>query len=348
MKAVILHGGSGTRLRPLTHTGPKQLIKIAGKPISLWGIESLIARGIKEIAIVLGENNPQRVIDYYGDGKRWGASFTYIYQGRPLGLAHAIYQTKDFVGSEDFIVYLGDNVVLDGLDKLIDVKSECSILLSRVREPNRFGVAIVNSGKVVKLIEKPKEFVSDLALVGVYRFNNKIFKQIEKLKPSWRGELEITDAIQSLIDNGITVNFTEIEGWWKDTGTPKDLLEANNILLDKHIETQMAGINEGSTLEGRIHLGKNSILKNSIVRGPVCIGDGTNISDSYIGPYSSIGDRCNISRAEVSNALILDEATVADTNLVDSILGNGASVAKSDARPSGTKLIIGEGSKVFI
>lgn len=348
MKAVILHGGSGTRLRPLTHTGPKQLIKIAGKPISLWGIESLVSRGVREIAIILGENNPQRVIDYYGDGSRYGAVFTYIYQGKPLGLAHAIYQTIDFIGDDDFIVYLGDNVVLDGLDKLMKIDSECSILLSRVRDPNRFGVAVVDKAKVIRLIEKPKEFISDLALVGVYRFNSRIFRSIEKLRPSWRGELEITDAIQSLIEEGGTVNFTEIEGWWKDTGTPKDLLEANNILLDTHVEPGILGVNDGSTLEGRVHLGKDSKVIGSLIRGPVYIGDRTVIKDSFIGPYSSIGDDCTISKSEVSNSLILDEASIEDTNLVDSILGKGAMVAKSNEKPTGTKLIVGEGSKVYI
>ncbi|TRM79826.1 glucose-1-phosphate thymidylyltransferase, partial [Sulfolobus sp. A20-N-F6] len=220
MKAVILHGGQGTRLRPLTHTGPKQLIKIAGKPISQWVLEQIRDAGIHDVIVVLGDNMPNKVIEYYGDGRGFGVNITYIYQGKARGLADAVYKVKDLVKEEKFIVYLGDNIVNYDLRKFSSFGSNASILLARVQDPSRFGVAVIREGKVVKLVEKPKERLSDLALVGVYGFDKNVFDVIETLKPSWRGELEITDAIQGLIDRGFDVSYEIVEGWWKDTGTP--------------------------------------------------------------------------------------------------------------------------------
>jgi glucose-1-phosphate thymidylyltransferase len=346
MKAVILHGGQGTRLRPLTHTGPKQLLKIAGKPVSLWGISSLKELGIKDFAIILGNNHPEKVVEFYGDGSPFDINITYIYQGEALGLADAIYKAKDFVDKDSFVVYLGDNIVLDGLKSLIHFNGSASILLAKVNNPNRFGVAIIKDGKVVKLIEKPKEFISDLALVGVYAFTPEIFTAIERIKPSWRGELEITDAIQELLNEGKEVNYSIVEGWWKDTGTPEDLLEANMILLDRFLERKVSGKIEGK-IEGRVKADE-SFIENSTVRGPVYIGKNSVIKNSFIGPYTTIGDNCIIENSEISNSLIMDEAYISNVSIIDSIVGEKAKISKKDGLPSGRKIIVGENSIVEV
>ncbi|AWR95221.1 glucose-1-phosphate thymidylyltransferase [Acidianus brierleyi] len=346
MKAVILHGGQGTRLRPLTHTGPKQLLKIAGKPVSLWGILSLRDLGIRDFAIILGNNHPEKVVEFYGDGSVFDINVTYIYQGEAFGLADAIYKAKDFVGNDRFVVYLGDNVVLDGLKNLINFNGEASILLAKVNNPNRFGVAVINEGKVIKLVEKPKEFISDLALVGVYAFTPSIFNSIEKIKPSWRGELEITDAIQELLNEGKEVNYSIVEGWWKDTGTPEDLLEANMILLDRFLEREIIGKISGK-IEGRVKA-ENCIIENSTVRGPVYIGRNSVIKNSFIGPYTTIGDNCIIENSEISNSLIMDEAQISNVSIIDSIVGEKAKISKKDGLPSGRKIIVGENSIVEV
>ncbi|AHC51900.1 glucose-1-phosphate thymidylyltransferase [Sulfolobus acidocaldarius SUSAZ] len=349
MKAIILHGGQGTRLRPLTHTGPKQLIKIAGKPISLWGVLSLRDIGISDFGIILGNNHPEKVIEYYGDGSKFGIKVTYIYQGEARGLADAIYKVKDFVKDDNFIVYLGDNVVLEGLDKLVSFNSSASILLARVDNPNRFGVAVINNdNKVVRLVEKPKERISDLALVGVYAFTPEIFHAIEKIKPSWRGELEITDAIQELINEGKEVSYSLIKGWWKDTGTPDDLLEANMILLDRYLETVVKGKVDDSRVEGRVIIDEGSVVEKSVIRGPVYIGKNCKISGSHILPFTSIGDNVVIENSEVSNSLIMDDVQIKGLSITQSLIGSGARVLKKENLPTGRIFIIGENSLVEV
>lgn len=348
MKGVILHGGHGTRLRPLTHTGPKQLIKIAGKPISQWGIESLRDNGVTEIAVILGDHNPMSVVDYYGDGRNFGVKITYIYQGKAKGIAHAVNLCRDFVGDDNFVVYLGDNVLLDGLEKLVRFDGDATILLAKVPDPNRFGVAIIQDGKVIRLVEKPKDFISDLALVGVYAFTPAIFDAIDRLVPSGRGELEITEGLQLLIDDGRTVNYAQIEGWWKDTGIPGDLLDANIRLLDKFCPESDKINSEGSKIEGRVQVGEDSKIKNSVIIGPVSIGAGTTVSDSFIGPFTSIGDKCTLERAEINNSIIFDYARILDVKIGNSIIGRSASVSKSKEKPVVSKLIVGEGGSVLI
>jgi glucose-1-phosphate thymidylyltransferase len=344
LQGVILHGGQGTRLRPLTHTGPKQLIKVAGKPVSQWVLEQLRDSGIRDIVIVLGDNNPNKVVEYYGDGSRFGVKITYVYQGKARGLADAVYRVKDVITEDRFLVYLGDNIVpYDDLSSFLSFKGSASILLAKVDNPNRFGVAVIKEGKVVKLVEKPKERISDLALVGVYGFTKEIFDVIEDLKPSWRGELEITDAIQGLIDKGREVDYKIIEGWWKDTGTPKDILEANSFLLDKHAERRIEGEVRDSSVDGRVIIEKGALVENSTVRGPAYIGKGTKVMNSYIGPFTSIGDDCEVKNSEIEHSVVLDNVKVEGVYLMDSLVGNNSSVVKGKRW---VKLVIGENSRV--
>jgi len=344
LQGVILHGGQGTRLRPLTHTGPKQLIKVAGKPVSQWVLEQLRDSGIRDIVIVLGDNNPNKVVEYYGDGSRFGVKITYVYQGKARGLADAVYRVKDVITEDRFLVYLGDNIVpYDDLSSFLSFKGSASILLAKVDNPNRFGVAVIKEGKVVKLVEKPKERISDLALVGVYGFTKEIFDVIEDLKPSWRGELEMTDAIQGLIDRGKEVEYRIIEGWWKDTGTPKDILEANSFLLDKYAERRIEGEVRDSSVDGRVIIEKGALVENSTVRGPAYIGKGTKIINSYIGPFTSIGDDCEVKNSEIEYSVVLDNVKVEGVSMMDSLVGDNSSVVKGKRW---VKLVIGENSRV--
>jgi len=341
---VILHGGQGTRLRPLTHTGPKQLIRVAGKPVSQWVLEQIRDAGIRDVIIILGDNNPSRVVEYYGEGSRFGIKITYVYQGKARGLADAVYRVRDLV-SDKFIVYLGDNIVPYDLGKFSRFNSSASILLAKVDNPNRFGVAVIRENKVVKLVEKPKEFISDLALVGVYGFTREIFEVIESLRPSWRGELEITDAIQGLIDRGKEVEFQIVDGWWKDTGTPKDILEANSFLLDRYATRSINGEIKDSSIDGRVIIEADSIIENSIIRGPVYIGYGSKVKNSYIGPFTSIGYNCIVENSEIEYSVILDNVRLRGVSIMDSLIGNNSTVEKGG---KWQKLIIGENSSVIL
>ena len=358
MKGVLLHGGLGTRLRPLTHTGPKQLIPIAGKPVSQWALEDLRDSGIREIAIILGELSPERVVEYYGDGNSLGVKLTYIYQGYPYGLAHAIYLTKDFVGDEPFVVYLGDNVLADGIKDFVrkfeESDAEAMVLLAKVPNPQRFGVAKFDEKeRLVGLVEKPKIPPSDYALVGIYFFRPPyIFQAIERVKPSWRGELEITDAIQVLIDQNLKVEYAIVKGWWKDTGTPEDILEANRLLLDTKISnTIVKGKIEGNAeVSGRVIIDENAIIKeSSIIRGPAYIGKNAVIGPkTYIGPYTSIGNNCKIVRVEIENSIIMDNVTIEGLNIriVDSLIGSNTRIGRSKALPLGCRFIVGENTQI--
>ncbi|QKR00839.1 glucose-1-phosphate thymidylyltransferase [Metallosphaera tengchongensis] len=348
MKAVILHGGQGTRLRPLTHTGPKQLIKVAGKPISQWALEQVRDAGVKDVILILGDNVPNKVVEYYGDGSRFGVRITYVYQGKARGLADAVYRVRGLVKGERFLVYLGDNVVNYDLGKFASSGSNASILLAKVQDPSRFGVAVIREGKLVKLVEKPKERISDLALVGVYSFDDNVFDVIEGLRPSWRGELEITDAIQGLVDRGLEVSYDVADGWWKDTGTPKDILEANAFLLDakvsRRVEENVRLVN--SSVEGRVYLGRNALVQNSVVRGPAYVGENTVVKDSYVGPYTSIGDNCVVEGSEVEHSVILDNVKVeGGVFLMDSLIGNNAVIRKGNRWH---KLVVGENSWITL
>lgn len=358
MKGILLHGGFGTRLRPLTHTGPKQLIRIAGKPISQWCIEDLRNSGVNDIAVVLGELSPERVIEYYGDGARFGVKLTYIYQGYPYGLAHAIYVARDFVGDEPFVVYLGDNILAEGIREYVKKFEESSadamILLSWVKDPRKFGVAEFDENKKLKrLVEKPKKPPSNYALVGIYFFRPPhVFRAIETLKPSWRGELEITDAIQKLLDWGLRVDYMVVKGWWKDTGTPEDILEANRLLLDyKFSKKDVRGkVEKSARIEGRVYVAENAVVKeNTIVRGPAYIGENTIVGpNTYVGPYTSIGDNCVLKDVEIENSVVMDDVVIEGLNdrIIDSLIGSRVRITQRNKKPRGARFIVGENTVV--
>jgi glucose-1-phosphate thymidylyltransferase len=350
MKGIILHGGFGTKLRPLTHTGPKQLIPVANKPISQYVLEDLKSSGITEIAIVLGNIYPEKTKEHYGNGKKFGVKITYIQQSEPKGIAHAVSVCKDYVKDEPFVVYLGDNLLKGGISDLVskfkNSDSDAMILLCEVKNPERFGVAkIDNKGKLVQLIEKPKEPPSNYALTGIYFFKPIIFKMIKKLKPSWRGELEITDAIQLLLKNGYKVNYEIVKGWWKDTGTPEDILEANRLVLDELKPETKGKIENHSSTQGRVALGSKSIIKKgALVRGPATIGENTAIeAEVYIGPYTSIGNNCTIRKGEIENSIIMDHCTInVKERITDSIIAPHSQITSSNTTPHGKRFILGE------
>jgi glucose-1-phosphate thymidylyltransferase len=342
MEAVVLHGGQGTRLRPLTHTGPKQLLKVAGKPVSHWVIDHLRNNGIRDVVVILGDNTPMRVVEYYGDGSKFDVRIRYVYQGRARGLADAVYRVRDVVGDR-FLVYLGDNLVLHDLRPLMEFRGSASVMLAKVPNPNRFGVAVIREGRIVRLVEKPKEPISDLALVGVYAFDREIFDVTENLKPSWRGELEITDAIQGLVDRGRTVEYSIIDGWWKDTGTPEDILEANMTLLNRYVQRELQGEVEGR-VEGMVTLLPGSKVVNSVVRDLAFVGRNTVIRDSFVGPYTSLGDNCEVLGAEVQNSVILDNVKLHQVSIADSLVGQNSVISREDRVQRAHRIVVGENS----
>jgi glucose-1-phosphate thymidylyltransferase len=350
MKGVILHGGFGTKLRPLTHTGPKQLIPIANKPNSQYVLEDLKASGITEIAIVLGNIFPEKVKEYYGNGKRFGVRIQYIQQDEPKGIAHAVSLCKKYVKDQPFIVYLGDNLLKGGISSFVSKFNrsdyDAMILLCQVKNPQRFGVAKIDKkGKLVKLAEKPKKPLSNYALTGIYFFKPVIFSMIEKLKPSSRGELEITDAIQLLLETSQNVGYQIVQGWWKDTGTPEDILEANRLVLDELKPETKGKIENPTSVQGRVATAKGSTIKEgALVRGPVVIGQNTLIKKNvYIGPYTSIGNNCTIKKGEIENSIIMDNCTIdLKERITDSIIGPYSIMATNKSKPHGKKFILGE------
>ncbi len=357
MKGVLLHGGAGTRLRPLTHTGPKQLIPVAGRPISQFCLEDMRGAGVGEVAIVLGSVWPEKVKEYYGNGDMLGIKICYIYQGEPRGLAHAISLARDFVGEDKFVVYLGDNLLKGGIATHLSAFSSSSadamVLLSKVSQPERFGVAkFGEDGKLVSLVEKPKVPPSQFALVGVYFFTPRIFPAIEKLKPSWRGELEITEAIQLLLVDGREVLHRFVDGWWKDTGTPEDILDANRLILDDKITgTDIGGrVESGSTIQGRVRIEEGALIESGVtIRGPAYIGKETTIGASaFIGPYTSIGSNCRINSCEVENSIVMDGCNInSKLRITDSLIGPETEILEpKNHQPRSCRLILGERSQL--
>lgn len=356
MKGVILHGGHGTRLRPLTHTGPKQLIPVANKPISQYVLEDLRNSGIHDIAIILGDVLPEKVKQYYKKGEGLSVNITYIQQDRPAGIAHAVGLTENFVKDSSFIVYLGDNLLKGGISKFVEEfqkqNYDAMILLCKVDNPQQFGVAQFNeNGKLVKLIEKPKEPPSNYALTGIYFLTPKIFKMIGQLKPSWRGELEITEALQLLIDNGYEVGYRFVEGWWKDTGTVEDIIEANRLILDE-LKPKIEGtVEDKNCIEGRVAIENDAVIKQgALIRGPALIGKNTIIEDNvYIGPYTSIGNNVKIKKGEIENSIIMDKCLIEiNDKITDSLIGPNTEIITNMKGPKGHKLIVGEGSKIVL
>jgi glucose-1-phosphate thymidylyltransferase len=354
MKGVILHGGAGTRLRPLTFSGPKQLIPIVNKPVSQYVLEDLVSSGVKDVAIVLGETYPGLVREYYKDGSSFGARITYIYQGKPLGIAHAVKLCREFVSDEKFVVYLGDQLLQRGIKKYVERFAEgdydAFILLKEVEDPTRFGVAQFDEkGRLVRLVEKPKVPPSRYALVGVYFFKPVVFDVIEDLKPSWRGELEITDAIQLMLERGYKVGYEVLDGWWFDVGKSDDILAVNARILDERVGRRVDGEVRGSRVEGRVEVGRGAKVLNSIVRGPSIIGEGCTIENSYIGPYTSIGNNSKIIGSSVEYCVILEGASIVGVErLEESLVGRYAKVARGEGNRRFVKLNVGDYSEVML
>jgi len=355
VKGVILHGGHGTRLRPLTHTGPKQLIPVANKPVSQHVLEDLVEAGVTDVAIVLGNIYPEKVKEYYGDGSAFGARLTYIFQPEPKGIAHAVSLCEGFVGGSPFIVYLGDNLLKGGIweftQKFERSDADAMILLCEVKNPERFGVARFDGERLIGLVEKPKEPPSNYALTGIYFLKPIIFEIIRQLKPSWRGELEITEAIQMLIDKGYKVEYDFVRGWWKDTGTPEDILEANRLVLDE-LEAKIEGkVEDEASIQGRVVIEKDCrVRRGALIRGPAIIGGDTLIeSGVYIGPYTSVGKHVTVRRGEIENSIIMDHCTI-DVNdrIVDSLIAPHSTIISNTSKPMGKRFILGERSHVEI
>ncbi|MFC4357719.1 glucose-1-phosphate thymidylyltransferase [Halobium salinum] len=355
MKGVILSGGKGTRLRPITHTGPKQLVPVANKPVIQYAIEDLAEAGITEIGIVLGNKGAARIQEFLGDGSAFDVDITYIFQGEPLGLSHAVGCARDFVGEDDFVVYLGDNILKQGVVELVESFRQgdfvAGIALQEVDHPERFGVADLNEdGSVERLIEKPDSPPSNLALIGVYVFSSEVFDVIDELEPSWRGELEITDAIQQLLEEHGRVDSHVVHGWWKDTGKPTDILDANRLVLDEQIGIVSGEIEDGAEVTGQVDLQEGAVVEaGAVVRGPVSIGADTHIkSGTYIGPYTSIGRDSVVAGAQIENSVIVGESTItASERIVDSLLGRGTTVESADELlPTGRRFVVGENSNL--
>jgi glucose-1-phosphate thymidylyltransferase len=357
MKGLILSGGKGTRLRPLTHTSAKQLVPVANKPVLFYAIESIVAAGITEIGIIVGDTR-REIKAAVGDGSRFGARVTYIEQEAPLGLAHAVLIAEPFLAGSAFVMYLGDNLIAGGITSLVeefrDLGCNSEILLAEVPNPEQFGVAeLTAEGKVHRLVEKPPEPRSNLALVGVYMFDASIFESVQRIKPSQRGELEITDAIQDLIDRGLDVHPHIVRGWWKDTGKLEDMLEANRIVLESLEVPRGANLGEvgkGSRIEGRVQLGEGVEIVDSLVRGPVVIGDGARLEHAFVGPYTSIGERCTLVRCEMENSIVLADSEIRDVPLrIDgSLIGRNVRIVRTDQKPKAYRFMVGDNSEVGI
>ena len=351
MRALILSGGEGSRLRPITHTQAKQLIPVAGTPILFHAVQAIRDAGITEVGIIVG-STADEVRAAVGDGSRWGVRVTYIPQEAPLGLAHAVLTAADFVRGEPFLMYLGDNVLLEGLTRFVEeferTRPDAQIFLARVPEPERFGVAVLEGERVVRLVEKPTDHISDLALVGVYLFDDSILEAADAIRPSSRGELEITDAIQWLIDNGRTVRAEMVEGWWKDTGKPEDLLEANRMMLSVRAGAMDGDVDIESSVEGILALGPGSLVRRSVIHGPVVIGAGCLIEDAEIGPDVSIEGDCTVRASALRDAIVMHGCSIEGVRgLSGSILGRGVVVRHSGE--AGThRLVVGDQSRVEV
>jgi len=353
LKGLILSGGAGTRLRPITHTSAKQLVPVANKPVLFYGIEALVEAGVEEIGIIIAPETGDEIEAAAGDGSQFGARITYIRQDAPLGLAHAVLTAEDFLQDGPFVMYLGDNLLRDGITDLVEAFRESEpdalILLTRVPDPEHYGVAELNGEEVVRLIEKPKEPPTDLALVGVYLFGPQIFDAAKAIEPSGRGELEITDAIQWLIDNGKAVASRTVTGRWKDTGQLDDMLEANRLVLED-IERSVEGELIDSKVEGRVIVQEGAKLERAVVRGPAIIGSGSRITDAYIGPYTSIDAGVTVEHAEVEHSILLSGSSVTDLDarMEASLLGRNVTLCRGASLPKTLRMIVGDNAEIKI
>jgi glucose-1-phosphate thymidylyltransferase len=354
LKGLILSGGRGTRLRPITFTSAKQLVPVANKPVLFYGIEAMAAAGIREIGIIIAPETGDEIRATAGDGSRFGVEITYIVQDEPAGLAHAVLTAEPFLGDSSFVMYLGDNLLQGGIDDLVgafrDHRPEALILLTPVSDPQNYGVAELGpDGAVLRLVEKPLEPASDLALVGVYMFTPQIHAAAKAIEPSARGELEITDAIQWLVDGGRRVEPHVVRGWWKDTGRLDDMLEANRLILDT-VQRRLEGELVDSQVDGRVVIEAGARLERATVRGPAVIGAGAIVRDAYIGPYTAVGDRCVIEGAEVEHSILLEGASVRglDGRMESSLLGRDVAISRGTRQPRAYRFMVGDQSEIGI
>ena len=348
MKALILAGGRGTRLKPITHTIPKQLLPVANKPILFYVLDQVREAGIADIGIIISPETSSHVREAVGDGSRWGSQITYILQSEPLGLAHAVKTAQSFLGQSTFLMFLGDNLIEGGVKSFVQEfqnhSPDALVLLKEVSDPRLFGVAELNGkGEVVHLVEKPKEPKTNLALVGIYLFTPEIHKAIAQIKPSWRGELEITDAIQKLLDMRKKIRSHILKGWWLDTGKKDDLLEANRVVLDSLLKRDIRGeIDSKSKIVGRVEIKDGTKIENSTIRGPVSVAEGCQIRNSFIGPFTSIGAGTIIEDSSVGHSVILEHSRISRIErLEDSLIGTGVELKKSDERFKAVRLFVG-------
>ena len=353
MKGLILSGGRGTRLRPLTYTSAKQLVPVANKPVLFYGIETLAAAGIRDIGIVVGDTRAE-IEAAVGDGSAWDVRVTYLPQDAPRGLAHAVLIAEPFLGREPFVMYLGDNLLAHGIVPLVEefaaTRPAAQILLTPVAQPELYGVAETEGERVVRLVEKPATPKSNLALVGVYMFGPEVFDSVKRIRPSARGELEITDAIQDLIDRGLDVRRHVVDGWWKDTGHLEDMLEANRLILDSLPRRIEGEVDDASRLEGKVAVEPGAVVTRSVVRGPVIIGHGARISDAYVGPFTAIMRDVEISGSEVEHSIVMEGSRITGLagRVTDSLIGRNVTIARQPGKPRALRFMLGDRSEVSL
>jgi glucose-1-phosphate thymidylyltransferase len=353
LKGLILSGGKGTRLRPITHTSAKQLVPVANKPVLFYGIEAMAEAGIEEVGIIIAPETGDEIRATAGDGSRFGIRLTYIPQDAPLGLAHAVLTAEPFLGDSPFVMYLGDNLLQGGIGDLVAAfqsdQPDALILLTQVADPENYGVAELSGGKVVRLVEKPPEPRTDLALVGVYMFTSAVHAAARAIEPSGRGELEITDAIQRLVDDGLRVEPHIVRGWWKDTGRLDDMLAANRLVLDT-IESSIEGDLAESQVDGRVVIEPGASLRRCAVRGPAVIGAGASLIDCYVGPYTAVGRGCTIENAEVEHSILLEGAAVRNLagRMESSLLGRNVTIGRDRRQPRAYRFMVGDNSEIGI
>ncbi|MGE5178885.1 MAG: glucose-1-phosphate thymidylyltransferase [Bacteroidota bacterium] len=353
MKALVLSGGKGTRLRPITHTGAKQLIPVANKPILFYVLEAIRDAGITDVGIVVGDTEAE-IRAAVQDGAAFGIRATYIRQDEPLGLAHAVKVARGYLGDDPFVMFLGDNLILDGIRGLVDEfrreRPNSEILLARVPHPEEFGVAELDGERVVRLVEKPKQPKSDLALVGVYMFDASIHEAVGAIRPSFRNELEITDAIQHLIDHGKTVRHHVITGWWKDTGKLEDMLEANRMVLSRAKRRLAGDVDQASKIEGEVILGEGTVVRGSLLRGPLIVGARCVIENSYVGPFTSLYDDVVLRNSEIEHSIVLERCRIQDipVRIEASLIGKEVRIQRSQAKPTAYRFMVGDSSLVDV
>jgi glucose-1-phosphate thymidylyltransferase len=353
MKALVLAGGAGTRLRPITYTSAKQLVPVANKPVLFYGLEAIADAGVTDVGLIVGDTAPE-VMEAVGDGSAFGIKTTFIPQHAPLGLAHAVQVARDYLGDDDFIMYLGDNFIVGGIAGLVDAfrqaRPAAHIMLTRVPNPREFGVAELDAqGRVIGLEEKPQQPKSDLALVGVYILSPAVHEAVRNLKPSWRGELEITEALQWLIDQGYTVRSSVISGYWKDTGNVTDMLEVNRMVLETAEHQQLGTVDAGCEIIGRVVIENDAQVSGSRIVGPVIIGARTKVSGSYVGPFTAIGEDCTIDDSEIEYSIVLARASIRGVRRIEaSIIGHDVEVTPAPRVPRAHRLVLGDHSKVQI